>query len=132
MDFEVDITYGGSPTTSTPVTNLQTNVIGSPSNSMDVKFATLNPPPTNSNTLTFDITIQNSQPTFFVPPGTTLSIEVYANRQSASSLILSKTLTQNTPISTTQPISLNPSNDITGTDLTTSTSLGFSVNIELL
>lgn len=132
MDFEVDITYGGSPATSTPVTNLQTNVIGSPSNSMDVKFATLNPPPTNSNTLTFDITIQNSQPTFFVPPGTTLSIEVYANRQSASSLILSKTLTQNTPISTTQPISLNPSNDITGTDLTTSTSLGFSVNIELL
>ena len=132
MDFEVDITYGGSPATSTPVTNLQTNVIGSPSNSMDVKFATLNPPPTNSNTLTFDITIQNSQPTFFVPPGTTLNIEVYANRQSASSLILSKTLIQNTPISTTQPISLNPSNDITGTDLTTNPSLGFSVNIELL
>ena len=132
MDFEVDITYGGSPTTSTPVTNLQTNVIGSPSNSMDVKFATLNPPPTNSNTLTFDITIQNSQPTFFVPPGTTLSIEVYANGKSSFSPILSKTLTQNTPISTTQPISLNPSNDITGTDLTTSTSLGFSVNIELL
>ena len=134
LDFEVDITYGGSPATSTPVTNLITNVTGSPSNSSDVKFVTLNPPPTGSNTLTFDITRQSSGHPVSVPAGTLLSIEVYANGVSpvsSASLILSKIVNVGT-ISTTIPISLNPLQYITGTDLTTNTSFGFDVNIELL
>jgi len=133
LDFEVDITYGGSPATSTPVTNLKANTTGSFSSSSDVKFATLNPPPVGTNTLTFDITRQSSGLPVSVPAGTLLSIEVYARGVSlATSPILSKIINVGTGISITTPISLNPSNNITGTDLTTNTSLGFDVNIELL
>ena len=134
LDFEVDITYGGSPATSTPVTNLITNVTGSPSNSSDVKFVTLNPPPTGSNTLTFDVKVQPSAVPFTIPAGTLLSIEVYANGVSPvspASPILSKIINAGTTL-TGAAISLNPLQYITGTDLTTNTSFGFDVNIELL
>jgi hypothetical protein len=99
---------------------------------LHVKFVTLNPPPTGSNTLTFDVKVQASAVPFTIPAGTLLSIEVYANGVSpVSSPILSKIISAGTTL-TGAAISLNPLQYITGTDLTTNTSVGFDVNVELL
>ncbi len=131
LDFEVDITYGGSPTPSTPVTNLKANTTGSPSNNTDAKFATLNPPPVGGNTLTFDVKVQASAVPFTITAGTLLSIEVYARGVSLASPILSKIINAGTTL-TGAAIGLNPFQYITGTDLTTNTTQGFDVNVELL
>lgn len=135
LDFEVDITYGGSPTPSTPVINLKANTTGSPSNSGDAKFATLNPPPVGTNTLTFDVKVQASAVPFTIPASTQLSVEVYARGVSLAIPILSKIINAGTTL-TGAAISLSPTtvpaNSITGTDLTTNTSQGFDINVELL
>ena len=135
LDFEATFIYNGSSpsTTQTLLASSTGGSIGSASG-----FISLNPTPTASEIITINVERQTGKSPLTVPGSNTLTVNAYANGISLFVPKLQKVLSANTDISDSTTIILphlapssGTSNQLTGSDITTNTQIGFSVEINL-